>query len=75
MQSLFAEVKIRITPRYDDKACEGFASWFPEESAIRNIVNMLVTSLKESADGGGLHGYPLWNCSIELCNPSMMAFR
>ncbi len=80
--NLFAEVKLRITPRQDDKACQVFTAWYSEEPPIRNAIELLVTALKEGAAGGGLQGFPLWNSSLELLEvpfpeimPSEVALR
>jgi elongation factor G len=81
-QVLFAEAKIRITPRDNNKPCEVFTNWFTEESAVRSAVTILVAALKEHAEGGGLLGCPLWNCAIEVLEhpfpepmPSEVALR
>ena len=81
-QVLFAEAKIRVTPRDNNKPCEVSTNWFTEESAVRNAVTILVAALKEHAEGGGLLGCPLWNCAIEVLEhpfpepmPSEVALR
>jgi elongation factor G len=81
-QVLFAEARIRVTPRDNNKPCEVFTNWFTEESAVRNAVTILVAALKEHAEGGGLLGCPLWNCAIEVLEyafpepmPSEVALR
>jgi elongation factor G len=66
-QSLFAETRIRVAPRANDRPASVIQSWFPEDSARAHCVNILVTALKESAEGGGLLGCPMWNCQIEVC--------
>src|SRR5260221_2704439 len=81
-QVLFAEAKIRVTPRDNNKPCDVFTNWLTEESAVRNAVTILVAALKEHAEGGGLLGCPLWNCAIEVLEhpfpepmPSEVALR
>jgi elongation factor G len=81
-QVLFAEAKIRVTPRDNNKPGEVFTNWFTEDSAVRNAVVILVAALKEHAEGGGLLGCPLWNCAIEVLEhpfpepiPSEVALR
>ncbi|HKD38478.1 MAG TPA: elongation factor G, partial [Pirellulales bacterium] len=81
-QVLFAEAKIRVTPRENNKPGEVFTNWFTEDSAVRNAVAILVAALKEHAEGGGLLGCPLWNCAIEVLEhpfpepiPSEVALR
>jgi elongation factor G len=65
-QALFAEVKLRVKPLHEDKACRVLSNWFVEDAARRNAVQVMLTSLKEAAEGGGLRGFPLWSCSLEL---------
>jgi elongation factor G len=65
-QVLFAEARVRITPRDNNKPGEAFTNWFSEDTAIRNAIAVLVAALKEHAEGGGLLGCPLWNCAIEV---------
>ncbi len=43
-----------------------FTNWFTEDAAARNAVTVLVSALKEHAEGGGLLGCPLWNCAVEV---------
>ncbi len=81
-QQLFAEAKVRVTPQDNNKPASVFTSWFTEDAAVRNAVAMLVGSLKEHAEGGGLLGCPLWNCKIEVLEhpfpdpmPSEVALR
>jgi elongation factor G len=64
--TLFAEAKVRVTPRDDNKPAHVFTNWFSEVVPARNAIATLLSSLKEHAEGGGLLGCPLWNCSIEL---------
>ncbi len=65
-QVLFAEARVRITPRDNNKPGEAFTNWFSEDTAIRNAIAVLVAALKEHAEGGGLLGCPLWNCAVEV---------
>jgi elongation factor G len=65
-QTLFAEAKVRIAPRADNKACHVSTSWFSEDAATRAAITTLTAALKEHAEGGGLLGCPLWNCGLEL---------
>ena len=65
-QVLFAEARVRITPRDNNKPGEAFTNWFSEDTAVRNAIAVLVAALKEHAEGGGLLGCPLWNCAIEV---------
>ncbi|HEX3997659.1 MAG TPA: elongation factor G [Pirellulales bacterium] len=65
-QTLFAEAKVRITPRDDNKPAHVFTNWFSEAAPVRNAIATLVSALKEHAEGGGMLGCPLWNCSLEL---------
>ena len=65
-QTLFAEAKVRVTPRDDNKPAHVFTNWFSEATPVRNAIATLLSALKEHAEGGGLLGCPLWNCSIEL---------
>ncbi|HEV2972011.1 MAG TPA: elongation factor G [Pirellulales bacterium] len=65
-QVLFAEAKIRVAPRGNNKPCEVFTNWFTEIAAVRNAAAILVSALKEHGEGGGLLGCPLWNCAIEV---------
>jgi elongation factor G len=65
-QALFAEAKVRVTPRDDNKGGNVFTSWFSEDTAVRTAVTTMTEALKEHAEGGGLLGCPLWNCTIEL---------
>src|SRR4029077_9046683 len=58
-QVLFAEARVRITPRDNNKPGEAFTNWFSEDTAIRNAIAVLVAALKEHAEGGGLLGCPL----------------
>ncbi|HEV3417264.1 MAG TPA: elongation factor G [Pirellulales bacterium] len=81
-QVLFAEAKIRVRPRGNNKPCEVFTNWFTESAAVRNAVTILVSALKEHAEGGGLLGCPLWSCAIEVLEhpfpepmPSEVALR
>lgn len=81
-QLLFAQAKIRVSPRSDDKPCQVMSRWFSESPQVQTIIETLLTSLKEHADGGGLLGCPLWNCGIELLEsplpdplPSDVAWR
>ncbi len=81
-QALFAEAKVRVSPRNDNKPAEVRTRWFSEDAPVRNAINALVATLKEAAEGGGLLGCPLWNCNVELLEmplldpmPSEVAFR
>jgi elongation factor G len=81
-QVLFAEAKIRVIPRDNNKPGEVYTNWFTEDSAVRNAVAILVAALKEHAEGGGMLGCPLWNCAIEVLEhplpepiPSEVALR
>jgi elongation factor G len=65
-QVLFAEAKVRVSPRDNNKPGEVFSNWFTEDSAVRNAVAILVAAQKEHAEGGGQLGCPLWNCMIEV---------
>jgi elongation factor G len=65
-QVLFAEARVKITPRDNNKPGEAFTNWFSEDTAVRNAIAVLVAALKEHAEGGGLLGCPLWNCAIEV---------
>ena len=65
-QTLFAEVKIRVKPLKEDKPCRVFTNWFVEDSARQQAIQLVVSALKEAAEGGGLLGCPLWSCSLEL---------
>jgi elongation factor G len=81
-QVLFAEAKIRVTQRSNNKPSEVFTNWFTEIAAVRNAAAILVSALKEHAEGGGLLGCPLWSCAIEVLEhpfpepmPSEVALR
>ncbi len=65
-QTLFAETKLRVKPLREDKACRVSTNWFVEDSAKHNAIELMLTSLKEAAEGGGLRGFPLWGCALEL---------
>ena len=65
-QTLFAEAKVRVTAKDDNKPAHVFTNWFSEVAPNRNAIATLLSALKEHAEGGGLLGCPLWNCSIEL---------
>ena len=65
-QTLFAEVKIRVKPLKEDKPCRVFTNWFVEDSARQQAIQLVLSALKEAAEGGGLLGCPLWSCSLEL---------
>jgi elongation factor G len=65
-QALFAEAKMRVEPRDDNKPCHVFTYWTSEDAAVRAAIATITASLKEHAEGGGLLGCPLWNCAIEL---------
>ena len=65
-QTLFAEVKLRVTPLREDKPARVFTNWFVEDSPTRNAIQLILSALKEAAEGGGLKGCPLWSCSLEL---------
>ena len=58
-QALFAEAKVRVTPRDDNKAGNVFTSWFSEDAAVRTAIATMAEALKEHAEGGGLLGCPL----------------
>ncbi len=64
--SLYAEARIRVAAQDDDKPAHVFTKWTMEDSAQGQCIQTMLTSLKEHAEGGGLLGCPLWNCSIEL---------
>jgi elongation factor G len=65
-QTLFAEVKVRVAPLHEDQACHVFTNWFTEDSAKQSLIQLVLSALKEAAEGGGLKGCPLWSCSLEL---------
>ncbi len=65
-QALFAEVKVRVTPRHDNKPAAVFTNWFTEDSTVRTAMAIIMSSLQEHSEGGGLLGCPLWDCAIEL---------
>jgi elongation factor G len=65
-QSLFAEVKVRVKPLREDHACRVTTNWFTEDAAKRNAIQLVLSALKEAAEGGGLLGCPLWSCTLEL---------
>jgi elongation factor G len=64
--SLFAECRVRVVPQDDDKPCRVFTNWVMEDAQQGQCIQTMLGSLKEHAEGGGLYGYPLWNCSLEL---------
>jgi elongation factor G len=81
-QTLFAEVKVRVTPRKEDHAAQVFTNWFVEDSTKNSAIQLVLSALKEAAEGGGLKGCPLWSCSLELLEmpfpdplPSEVAWR
>ena len=43
-----------------------FTNWFVEDSADTQAIQLVLSALKEAAEGGGLKGCPLWSCSLEL---------
>jgi elongation factor G len=65
-QTLFAEVKVRVAPRREDKPCRVTTNWFVEDAARRNAIELVLSALQEAAEGGGLKGCPLWSCGLEL---------
>jgi elongation factor G len=65
-QTLFAEVKVRVAPLHEDQPCHVFTNWFLEDSAKQNAVQLVLSALKEAAEGGGLKGCQLWSCQLEL---------
>jgi len=64
--TLFAECKVRITPQENDKPCAVFTQWVMADAQQGQCIQTMLTALKEHAEGGGMFGYPLWNCSLEL---------
>jgi elongation factor G len=64
--SLFAECKVRVKPMENDKPCHVFTNWVMEDAQQGQCIQTMLSALKEHAEGGGLYGYPLWNCSLEL---------
>jgi elongation factor G len=65
-QTLFAEVKVRVAPLHEDQACRVSTNWFVEDSVKQNAIQLVLSALKEAAEGGGLKGCPLWSCALEL---------
>ena len=65
-QTLFAEVKLCVTPLREDKPARVFTNWYAEDSPTRSAIQLILSALKEAAEGGGLKGCPLWSCSLEL---------
>lgn len=65
-QTLFAECKVRVAPREDDKPGAVFTQWIMEDAHQGQCIQTMLTALREHAEGGGLLGCPLWNCSLEL---------
>ncbi len=65
-QTLFAEVKVRVAPLHEDHPAQVFTNWFTEDSAKQSAIQLVLSALKEAAEGGGLKGCPLWSCSLEL---------
>lgn len=81
-QTMFAEVKLRVSPLHEDKPARVSTNWFVEDSAKNICVQTVLSSIKEAAEGGGLFGCPLWSCSFELLEspfpeplPSEVALR
>lgn len=81
-QNLFAEVKVRVSPLHEDKPGRVFTNWFVDDTPSRAATQIMLTSLKEAAEGGGLFGCPLWSCQMELLSmpfpdpiPSEVAYR
>lgn len=65
-QTLFAEAKVRIAPKNDNRPAHVFTNWFSDAAPVRNAIATIVSAIKEHGEGGGLFGCPLWNCSLEL---------
>jgi elongation factor G len=65
-QSLYAECKVRVRPEETDKPGRVLTRWVMEDAPRGQCIQIMLTALKEHAEGGGLLGCPLWNCSIEL---------
>ncbi len=62
-----ADVRVKISP--DEKsraAAKVMTSWFPQDEKLIKACQIATESLSESAGGGGLFGFPLFNCSITL---------
>jgi elongation factor G len=64
--TLFAECRVRVRPEENDKPCRVFTNWVMEDAQQGQCIQTMLTALKEHAEGGGMYGYPLWNCSLEL---------
>ncbi|MGC4001927.1 MAG: elongation factor G [Pirellulales bacterium] len=65
-QSLFAECRVKVTPKTDEKPATVISKWIGDDAAKKQCVFILQSTLKEHAEGGGLYGCPLYNCEIEL---------
>jgi len=65
-QALFAECRLKIEQRTDDKPATVGTRWITEDSQQKQCVVTQLTAIKEHAAGGGLFGCPLYNCHIEL---------
>ena len=62
-----ADVKIRIAP--DEKsraAAKIMTAWFPQDEKLIKAAQVATETLAEHAGGGGLFGFPLFNCTITL---------
>ena len=64
--TLFAECRVRVRSEENDKPGRVFTNWVMEDAQQGQCIQTMLTALKEHAEGGGMYGYPLWNCSLEL---------
>ncbi len=64
--ALFAECRVRIKSEENDKPCRVYTNWVMEDAQQGQCIQTMLTALREHAEGGGLYGSPLWNCSLEL---------
>jgi len=66
-QMLNADVRIKITPEKTAKnPCKVMIGWFPEDPNLGKMAALAQETLLEHANGGGLFGFPLFNCTITL---------
>ncbi|HZZ73666.1 MAG TPA: elongation factor G, partial [Pirellulales bacterium] len=62
-----AELKLRIAPDEKSQAPGKVATgWFPQDEKMIKAAQVAKETLGEHAGGGGLFGFPLFNCTLTL---------
>ena len=70
-QTLEATVALAAEPTGEQSGVTVEQGWFPESEQLAEVARIMTESVRESAEGGGLKGCPLWGVRIVVRETSV----